>query len=90
MNYHTQKSIPVELSTPKGKLNNKAFGKQCRIKFPLPRHREGSLKQETKSIYYQKTHKYNDTKIQLLFTKRHPQENKKAGYIKPIKGSYSK
>ena len=56
--------------------------------FPLPRHREGSLKQETKSIYYQKTDKYNDIKIQLLFTKRHPQENKKAGHIKPIKGGF--
>lgn len=29
-------------------------------------------------------------KFRIFFTNRHPQENEKAGHIKPIMGSYSK
>lgn len=59
--------------------------------FPSPRHWEGALKQETRVTMVKKQIKDNDTKIQFLFTKRHPQEKEKVGHIKPIKkDSYSK
>lgn len=48
------------------------------------------LKQETRVTMDKKQIKDNDTKIQFLFTKRHPQEKEKMGHIKPIKDSYSK